>query len=255
VVPEKTVKGMGDLRAAMAGMADQAPGLKNAIAPLERLGELEFDAETVWQMAMASGASADALGELAVNLGIANDREIALATRQQALIEAFGRGEISASELSSSMAELGRQAAAADAQLRGIKQALDAIPAEKRVTVAVVHETRGSSGGTTETGQTGEFRQHGGDVYAGQAYIVGEKRPELFVPEQDGTILPHVPSNETILPRGPGRASGGGDYHAHIQVNLNAPAFFEDRNAVERLGDTLAQRLQQRGATQGRRRW
>ncbi len=37
--------------------------------------------------------------------------------------------------------------------------------------------------------------QHGGDVFAGQAYIVGEKRPEIFIPNQSGEILPSVPSD------------------------------------------------------------
>lgn len=38
------------------------------------------------------------------------------------------------------------------------------------------------------------FRANGGPVNAGQPYIVGERRPELFVPDQPGTILPYVPS-------------------------------------------------------------
>lgn len=36
------------------------------------------------------------------------------------------------------------------------------------------------------------FRASGGPVSAGQAYIVGERRPELFVPRTSGTILPSV---------------------------------------------------------------
>lgn len=40
----------------------------------------------------------------------------------------------------------------------------------------------------------GGFRAGGGMVSAGQAYIVGEKRPELFVPSSNGTIIPEVPS-------------------------------------------------------------
>ncbi|MGV3617939.1 MAG: phage tail tape measure protein [Fimbriimonas sp.] len=36
-------------------------------------------------------------------------------------------------------------------------------------------------------------REHGGPVTAGEAYIVGEKRPELFVPDESGYILPRVP--------------------------------------------------------------
>ncbi|MBZ9985664.1 phage tail length tape measure family protein [Mesorhizobium sp. BH1-1-5] len=38
------------------------------------------------------------------------------------------------------------------------------------------------------------LRAAGGPVQAGKPYIVGEKRPELFVPNQSGTILPSVPS-------------------------------------------------------------
>lgn len=36
----------------------------------------------------------------------------------------------------------------------------------------------------------GGFRENGGSVSAGQAYVVGEKRPEVFVPDRSGTILP-----------------------------------------------------------------
>lgn len=39
----------------------------------------------------------------------------------------------------------------------------------------------------------GGLRERGGPVQAGKAYIVGEKRPELFVPNQSGTIVPRVP--------------------------------------------------------------
>lgn len=43
--------------------------------------------------------------------------------------------------------------------------------------------------------ESGSFfgRQAGGPVQAGRAVIVGEKRPELFVPTQSGNILPEVP--------------------------------------------------------------
>lgn len=37
-------------------------------------------------------------------------------------------------------------------------------------------------------------RERGGPVRRGQPYIVGERRPELFVPDQNGTIVPRVPS-------------------------------------------------------------
>ena len=39
----------------------------------------------------------------------------------------------------------------------------------------------------------GGGRERGGPVSAGTAYVVGEKRPELFVPGQSGTIIPQIP--------------------------------------------------------------
>ncbi|QKC99174.1 tape measure protein [Mesorhizobium sp. NZP2298] len=54
----------------------------------------------------------------------------------------------------------------------------------------------GSSGGGSDPGIIGALglRANGGPVSAGQPYIVGEKRPELFVPNTSGTIVPRVPS-------------------------------------------------------------
>jgi hypothetical protein len=40
----------------------------------------------------------------------------------------------------------------------------------------------------------GGFREKGGEARAGRAYIVGEKRPEVFVPDENGTILPSLDS-------------------------------------------------------------
>lgn len=36
-------------------------------------------------------------------------------------------------------------------------------------------------------------REYGGPVTAGVPYIVGKKRPELFVPNTSGRIIPRVP--------------------------------------------------------------
>jgi len=44
------------------------------------------------------------------------------------------------------------------------------------------------------TALTSNARESGGPVLAGLPYVVGEKRPELFVPGQDGHILPSVPA-------------------------------------------------------------
>lgn len=52
------------------------------------------------------------------------------------------------------------------------------------------------------------FRESGGPVEAGRPYVVGEKRPELFVPRTSGFILPRVPSPD--LPNLSGGGGGGG---------------------------------------------
>ena len=41
-------------------------------------------------------------------------------------------------------------------------------------------------------------REFGGPVRKGQPYIVGEKRPEVFVPDQNGRIVPRVPSTPSM---------------------------------------------------------
>jgi hypothetical protein len=52
-----------------------------------------------------------------------------------------------------------------------------------------------------------ERREFGGSVVAGVPYIVGERRPELFIPSQNGTIAPSVPravgqAQQQVIPVG-----------------------------------------------------
>lgn len=65
-------------------------------------------------------------------------------------------------------------------------------------------------------------REIGGRVAPGRPYIVGEKRPELFVPDSHGTILPEVP------------AGGGGASPAELRAALEGMTFVIDRaSAIE----------------------
>jgi hypothetical protein len=57
--------------------------------------------------------------------------------------------------------------------------------------------SRGGGGGSVSAGTGSTFtnrREFGGPVSKGRAYIVGERRPELFVPNTNGVIVPQVPS-------------------------------------------------------------
>lgn len=92
------------------------------------------------------------------------------------------------------------------AKLHQIKNGLDAIPNQKNITIGV--STKLLSPGRINVG--GQLvnvgmRAAGGPVAKGQPYIVGERRPELFVPNQSGTIVPRVPADVTSggTPAGP----------------------------------------------------
>jgi len=63
--------------------------------------------------------------------------------------------------------------------------------------VSAAFSRGGGGGGSTSGGSGSTFtnrREFGGPVSKGRAYIVGERRPELFVPNTNGVILPQLPS-------------------------------------------------------------
>ena len=60
----------------------------------------------------------------------------------------------------------------------------------------------------------------GGPAKAGQPYIVGEEGPELFVPNQSGTVIP----NHKLGASGGGAMMGGGVVNYNIQA-VDAPSF------------------------------
>lgn len=88
--------------------------------------------------------------------------------------------------LTATIAQLERQVRAAQAALNSVK--------DKNVTVTVNYrQLLGPVVPRQDVGVRAPGREHGGSVAKGQPYVVGEKRAELFVPDQSGTILPRVP--------------------------------------------------------------
>lgn len=71
-------------------------------------------------------------------------------------------------------------------------------------------------------------RADGGPVTAGKAYIVGERRPEVFVPSQNGMIIPQVPTAE----------NNNGQSFSPV-YNINAAG--ADSGTVARIQAVLAQ--------------
>ena len=78
----------------------------------------------------------------------------------------------------------------------------------------------GDKGGGFLSGLFGGFRAGGGPVAAGRAYVVGEKRPELFIPGQSGTIVPRIPTAIT------------GAVSARAPVVVQQTLVFDARGAV-----------------------
>jgi hypothetical protein len=77
---------------------------------------------------------------------------------------------------------------------REIKTALENIPRKRTIEIIASVSMPGRI--TLPNGERVNIglREKGGPVRKGQPYIVGEKRPELFVPDSNGKILPSVPS-------------------------------------------------------------
>lgn len=112
----------------------------------------------------------------------------------------------------------------------------------------------GSAGGVLGSIFSGLFggkRELGGPVQAGRAYVVGERRPELFVPSTNGTIVPNVPPPFQAT-RG-GAASGGAvDVRVYVDEGGNWQAAVEaisgsvsraevDRRAPSIVGQSVRQ--------------
>jgi phage-related minor tail protein len=63
-------------------------------------------------------------------------------------------------------------------------------------------------------------REHGGPVKKGHAYIVGEERAEIFVPDRDGTIIPSIDTYKDLASGAPGQMAGtnGGSWAIDYQM-------------------------------------
>ncbi len=77
-------------------------------------------------------------------------------------------------------------------------------------------------------------RERGGPVSVGKPYIVGEKRPEVFVPGTSGRIVPQVPT----LPSLSGSRQPGMSVNATFAPQIDARGASEE--AVARLEQTMA---------------
>lgn len=86
-------------------------------------------------------------------------------------------------------------------------------------------------------------RAGGGPVTAGMPYTVGEEGMELFVPNQNGTILPHRTSG------------GGGGWGGGSPVTVNIYGFYGGQGNLAKLGQEIQNALRQGARGSSRNRW
>lgn len=90
-----------------------------------------------------------------------------------------------------------------------------------------------------------QFREKGGEVKKGQAYIVGEKRPELFIPDRNGRIEPNLNSLN-----GNGESSSSTYYNTPVTMTVvtNDAASFASRidDLTERIHSNLQKKIKRR---------
>jgi hypothetical protein len=114
--------------------------------------------------------------------------------------------------LASTLNQLGQMAIATGVTLKAIKTALETLNPVVAIAAGValiglagfvssqankLSGNFGGGGGSPSAGTGSTFtnrREFGGPVSKGRAYIVGERRPELFVPNTNGVIIPQLPS-------------------------------------------------------------
>jgi tape measure domain-containing protein len=94
----------------------------------------------------------------------------------------------------------------------------------------------GGAFGSLFSGIGNMFRATGGPVRKGQPYVVGENRPELFVPDQNGKIVPRVPSMPKLPDMSQMRASSGAMTMTFAPV---IDARGADVEAVKRIDESL----------------
>ncbi len=89
----------------------------------------------------------------------------------------------------------------------------------------------------------GGFRERGGDVMKGLAYVVGERRPELFIPHEPGQIMPYVPepvrvrapSIPSLAPSVSGTHGGASQGASSAHITAMTAALNRSADVIERL--------------------
>ena len=161
----------------------------------QRLTGPQIDTSQIEASRAADQAALDAF-----NANLARGQEIAV-ERQQLLNNALAAG-------AAALNNLGQVSDSTFSQIaNGIGQTLDLLNNLGNLLQSVAKllggigglGPSGGAGGASSFFQFFDFFQHGGRVRPGQPTIVGEVRPEFFVPDSAGRIYPSVPGGATYI--------------------------------------------------------
>lgn len=230
-----------DLAQAARGWLDiftEAPELEaTSIGQLQANTEARIDQINRWADGLQRLQDADlgnleqyfrdgGIGQLATLEGVIADLDAGGAAALT-LDETIGKGE---TEIERWTAAMGEQLAEAKAPLltefqeagHDLAEAIAKGFSEAKITLILSASSSVAASGRLRTADGGgrgpQFREFGGRVWPGEAFIVGERRAEVFVPDVPGTIHPDA---STYLGK---RAGGYASGPAALNVNINVDA-------------------------------
>lgn len=87
-----------------------------------------------------------------------------------------------------------------------------------------------------------QFREKGGEVKKGQPYIVGEKRPELFIPDRNGRIEPNLNS----LAGGSDGGASSTIYNTPVTISVQASDAASFASKIDELTDRIHSNLEKK---------
>ncbi len=114
-------------------------------------------------------------------------------------------------------AKLEADTATAAARVQHVRDLLAQVNSKRISLSVVVNESRLNKVNNT-LDRFGGARAYGGPVEKNKAYVVGEHRPEVFVPNQDGTIVPSIDQFTGGGSRGGGQASAPREIRVKVDV-------------------------------------
>jgi hypothetical protein len=173
-----------DANAAVGDLGMTLDGVKSSFQEMTK--EMLFNSA-------AENLTADEALKLAIQMGLVNAETLGYQASMEELNAKLARGEITAAEYRAAVAALGEQiGAVAHPYDIMVNFTYDSAAfAEMYAEIGRVQRAANGIGISAGGGQIPEARANGGPVVSGRPYIVGERGPEVVVPQQAGYVIPN----------------------------------------------------------------